>query len=150
LDVFEPEHPDMSVARLRPGILIGPRMDHPLGDALRRRHVLDTGRAQPIVWDGDVADAAVLAMKKRARGGFNMVADEPRTWTEIARATGLGVTRVPQAVQRGAARLLRAIEPIRKPSVDPAWLEQGDCELAYSSEKAKAELGWAPSCPTSV
>ena len=37
LDGFEKEHPDVAVARLRPSILIGPGMNHPLGAALRDR-----------------------------------------------------------------------------------------------------------------
>src|SRR5439155_19868861 len=37
LDGFEREHPEIAVVRLRPSILIGQRMDHRLGDGLRRR-----------------------------------------------------------------------------------------------------------------
>src|SRR5262249_47036878 len=65
LDGFEPGHPEIAVTRLRPGVLFGARMDHPLGSALRRRILIDTdGPAVPIVWDEDVADAIMLALRK--------------------------------------------------------------------------------------
>ncbi len=77
LDGFEREHPDMAIARLRPGIVLGARVDHLLGKAFGQGLLVDNGSPPlPYVWDEDVAAAAHLALKQRARGAFNLVAGE--------------------------------------------------------------------------
>src|SRR6185503_11382613 len=71
LDALEREHRDLAVARLRPAILIGRRMEHRLG-ALMRRGLFPEAAGMPVVWDEDVADAFLLALKSGARGAFNL------------------------------------------------------------------------------
>jgi nucleoside-diphosphate-sugar epimerase len=142
LDDFEKAHPELCIVRMRPVILIGPRMEHPLGEALPRRILpAVTTKVMPIVWDEDVADFAILAMKKKARGPFNLSADDLRSASELAKATGIRSLSVPRPLARLAARL--------SPNVDPAWLDIQDVTLIASSDKAKA-LGWSPRCPTAV
>ena len=148
LDELEAAHPGTAFARLRPGILAGVRMETALGRSLAARLVLDPGNpALPWVWDEDVADAAILAMKGRARGAFNLVADgliEPRSFAEAA---GFRYLRVPRAVLAGLTRLPQGLTGV--PPADPAWLDE-PAELSFSSEKAKRELGWKPRCPTTA
>ena len=143
LDGLEREHPDLSVARFRPTILIGRRMEHQLGSALRRGLLPRTG-ALPLVWDEDAADAFLLALKSGARGAFNLSADEPLPSTELAKEAGL------RLVPRGLLRAIdRAAVALRlAPPLDPGWFASGDLDLVYSSEKAKRELKWKPRCPT--
>lgn len=104
LDQLEAAHPDLSVARFRPAILIGRRMEHQLGAAMRRGYFPDGG-SMPVVWDEDVADAFILALKSGARGAFILAAKEPLPSRELAKAAGLRRLRVP----RGPLRALEAI-----------------------------------------
>jgi UDP-glucose 4-epimerase len=152
LDELEPAHPDVAIARLRPAILIGARMDHPLGTALRRRTLPDQRRSPlPVVWDEDVADAALLAMDKGARGAFNLQAADPLPILEWAKAGGMRVTRVPRGVLAGVRRLRPLLERAGwRPAFDPAWLGQDGGVMILSSDKARRELGWTPKCPTAV
>jgi UDP-glucose 4-epimerase len=152
LDGFEADHPEMTIARLRPGIVLGARVDNPLGKAFGRRIFLDNGAPPlPYVWDEDVAAAAVLAIKKGARGAFNLVASDPRPAAELARESGLRLVRVPRALGVAAARMEPVILALGgKPAFDRAWLEIPVPELYYSSEKAKRDLGWAPRYPTTT
>lgn len=152
LDEFEREFPGISVARLRPAILVGRVMDHPLGATLRRRALLDLGDAPvPIVWDEDVADAVVLALKKGARGAFNLSADELLSASGLARAGGLRLRRVPRPVLVGAVRTAKALADVGLGSaVDPAWIEKGGVPMVMSSARAKEELGWKPKRPTAA
>ena len=69
LDEVEPQHPDIAISRIRANILIGP------ADAAPARHVLRIGwipdfggHPLPIVWDEDVADLLVLAVRQRGAG----------------------------------------------------------------------------------
>ncbi len=145
LDQLEAAHPELSVARFRPAILIGRRMDHQLGAAMRRGLFPDGG-SMPLVWDEDVADAFLLALKSGARGAFILAAEEPLPARDLARAAGLRRLRVP----RGPLRALEAIATGLRllPPADPGWLTAADFPLVYSSAKARAELGWKPRCPT--
>jgi nucleoside-diphosphate-sugar epimerase/putative sterol carrier protein len=147
LDELEREQPDLRAVRFRPGILIGAAMENPLGQALGRRLMFDSGgQPLPLVWDEDVADAVFLALKKRAHGAFNLVADESRTAAELARAGGLRLIRVPRAL---AGPLIRC-SSLLGPPVDPAWGRILHVPMIASADKAHRELGWTPKCPTAI
>jgi nucleoside-diphosphate-sugar epimerase len=152
LDAFEAQHPEMSIARLRPTILLGDRIEHALGKMLDAGRLPATATAPfPIVWDEDVADAAILAMKQRARGAFNLSADELLPPAELARRTGLRPLVVPKKLAVALAKLspLLARTGLVE-AMDPAWVTSGDAVMVPSCEKAKRELGWAPKYPTAV
>jgi nucleoside-diphosphate-sugar epimerase len=151
LDDFEPQNPEIAIARLRPTVLVGRGMDHVLGLALRVRRIPDTGKVPlPLVWDEDVASAVLLALAKRARGAFNVTADEALPAAELAKRTGTKLLAVPLTAIRTWARLTPALEKLRLARrADPAWLDTLPPMVA-SSERAKTELGWKPVCPTNV
>jgi putative sterol carrier protein len=101
----------------------------------------------PLVWDEDVADAFMLALKSGARGAFNLAAGEPLPARELAKAGGMRLLRVPRGALRGVEKLVTALKLL--PPSDPGWLGGVDFPLVYSSERARRELGWKPRCPTS-
>ena len=146
LDKLEAEHPDVSVTRFRPAILVGRRMEHQLGTAMRRR-LLPDGGSMPVVWDEDVADAFLLALKSGVRGAFNVAAEEPLSAQDLAAAAGMRVLRVPRGVLRGVERVVTGLRVL--PPSDPGWLYAANFPLVYSSEKARLELGWKPRFPLS-
>jgi nucleoside-diphosphate-sugar epimerase/putative sterol carrier protein len=153
LDEIEARAPDVAIVRLRPAILIGAHMEHALGDGLRRRVMVHLGGTtpMPIVWDEDVADAAVLAVKSDVRGAFNLAADEPLSVEDLAAAGGLRVIHPPPAVMSGARRVLPWLSRLHiGRASDPAWLENLDVPMIISSAKAREVLGWQPRCPTAV
>jgi len=157
LDAFEAAHPDIAITRFRPAILVGARMEHPLGDLLRRRLLPDSGAApMPLVWDEDVADAIHLALRAASpvRGAFNLATRDPGgppSARELARATGLRLLRVPPALRRATARLLPLLVRLGLTrGTDPAWLKQAGARLVMSGDKARAELGWKPRCETTI
>ncbi len=150
LDAFEKRHPDIAVSRFRPTILIGTVMDHALGDALKRRVLPDSGETpMPIVWDEDVADAFVLAVKQGARGAFNLSSDDPQPTGVLARENGLRALKIPPAVGKAIVTLAGKLGVGR--DSDPKWLEAGQgVVLIPSSDKAKRELGWKPRCASAT
>lgn len=145
LDALERQHPDLSLTRFRPAILIGRRMDNQLG-ALLRRGLLPDGAALPLVWDEDAADAFLLALRTGARGAFNLAAADPLPARELADAGDLRVVHLPRGALRAVDRMLSALHLLSP--MDPGWFAAGDVRLVYASEKARAVLGWKPRCPT--
>jgi nucleoside-diphosphate-sugar epimerase len=152
LDIVEAQHPDVAIARLRPAILLGERIEHVGGLGMDRRILLDFHTPPPpVVWDEDVADAAVLAMRKSSRGAFNLSAEESLSVPDLAREADFRVLSVPRVVARSGVSaggwLARAGV---RPPFDPAWLSLIDVPLAASSERARRELGWKPRFPTAA
>ena len=149
LDEFEPRHPDVALARLRPSIVVGAPTVHAHGAMLARRAIVDVEAPLPLVWDEDVADAVALALRKDARGAFNLTAEPAATARELAKACGLRLIRVPRALMNlGASIGALANRLGLSEAVDPAWLRISDVCLDMSAEKARRELGWKPRCPT--
>jgi len=152
LDEVEPRHPDIAVSRIRANVLMGRRMQHLLGDVLRIGWIPDLdGVPLPIVWDEDVADLLVLALRHRARGAFNATADELLPSPELAEKTGAKAVRpwrVLLAIHAGLYEILSRLD-LHLLS-DPSWATRTRAPLIGSSERAKRELGWSPRYPTAV
>jgi nucleoside-diphosphate-sugar epimerase/putative sterol carrier protein len=144
---FEPRHPEIAVARFRPGIFFGAPTVHAFGRLLDLRLLLD-GPPLPVVWDEDVAEAMALALRAQARGAFNLVAEPPTATVEIARACGLRLIRVPELAMSAAVAAAELAARLGNQSIDPAWLRSGLARLIVSADKARRELGWQPRCPT--
>lgn len=150
LDEFEPAHPEMAIARIRPSIVIGAPTVHGHGAMLERRVLIDLGAALPLVWDEDVAEVIALALRKEARGAFNVTAEPSLPAKELAAACGLRVIRVPPALLAAGAALGELASKLGFEAFDPAWLRSAGVPLAMSSEKARRELGWKPKCGSPV
>ena len=151
LDGFEPAHPDVAIARLRPSIVIGAPTVHAHGAMLARRAIVDVAAPMPLVWDEDVADAVALALRHGARGAFNITAEPAATARQLADACGLRLIRIPKAVIAFGAQLGELAQKLGlSEALDPAWLRLTDVCMEMSADKARRELGWKPRCPTPV
>lgn len=153
LDELEQAHPQMRIVRLRPGILVGRRMPHTPGRLLARGLMLDLGDTPlPLVWDEDVADAVVLALRnENSRGAYNVVAADPLPVAALAPHADLRILRLSPRLLVPLARLSPMLELLRLgQSVDPAWFRALSVRVIPSSKRALDELGWQPSCPTCI
>ena len=151
LDEFEPQHPDVAIARLRPSIVVGAPTVHAHGAMLARRAIVDVGAPMPLVWDEDVAEVVALALRKNARGAYNVTSEPAATARELADACDLRLIRIPRALINVGAQLgAWATRLGLSDAVDPAWLRISDVCMDMSAEKARRELGWKPKCPTPV
>ncbi|MCI0697234.1 hydroxysteroid dehydrogenase-like protein 2 [candidate division KSB1 bacterium] len=152
LDEFEQEHPNIVVTRFRPAILLGVYMEHPFGQTLRRRRILDRGDTPiPIVWDEDVAEAILLAIRSKAQGAFNLAADNSLPAAELAQIGGLRLLRVPGWILLPIAYMAIFLAKLGiGRDMDPAWLKEAKGEMIISNAKARQELGWQPRCQTAA
>ena len=152
LDAFELEHPELIVTRLRMVTALGPGQKSPIGRLLARGYIPSTSDVPwAVVWEDDVADAVVLALKKRAHGAFNLSTDESMSAEELARAAGMRSLRFPRWLGVAGARLSSLAQTLGLGNaVDPAWFKYSDAVLAPSSERAVHELGWQRRCRTAL
>lgn len=148
LDRWEAAHPDTAVARMRPSVLLGTRIEHNLGLALRLRTIPALPKPVPMVWDEDVADAFALALKQGARGAFNLSCDAPLDGEGLARAGRLRLIPLPDSALRTTLALSDFLAD-HGAGVDPAWVRAVTADLTpYDTRRAREVLGWRPAYPT--
>jgi nucleoside-diphosphate-sugar epimerase len=152
LDEVEPRHPGVAVSRIRANVLLGRRMQHLLGDVLRIGWIPDLdGVPLPIVWDEDVADLLVLAMRRHARGAFNATAEQLLPSPELAARTGATSVRLWRVLLLAHTALYELTTRLNLNLFsDPSWATKTRAPLIGSSARAKRELGWSPRYPTAV
>lgn len=155
MDVFEVEHPEVVVTRLRPGLVFqrgaateiaslfaGPHYPTRWLKAVRIP-VLPLPRTflfQGVHAD-DLADAFWRALDRRAGGAFNIAAEPVLTPQRLARAVGARLVTVPFGLLRS---IVTATWHLRLQRTDAGWLDIAGNVPVMSTERARAELGWTP------
>jgi UDP-glucose 4-epimerase len=156
LDEFEAAHPDLAVARLRPALtfqadaaqsvvrsFLGPLVPTQL---LRRGRLpavpLPTGLRLQAVHAADAADAYRRVIVQRARGAFNVAADDLLGGEDLARIVDHGrLVEMSPAAFRVA---LSAAHDARVLRADPGWLDVAMTVPVLDTTRIRTELGWAP------
>lgn len=158
LDTFEAEHPDMAIARLRPGLIFqaaaGAEIaDYFLGGLVPRRMlrafrglrlpviVFPRGiRAQALHAD-DVAEAYRLLATSTVRGAFNVAAEPvlgPRAAAQI-----FGARRVIPISRRVLRVLAQLTYVLRLQPTDPGWIDMAVNAPVMDTSRIRRELGWS-------
>ncbi len=152
MDEFEQQHPRPIITRMRMVTALGPGQKSFIGSLLAKGYIPSTSDVPwGVVWEEDVADALVLALKKRARGAFNLSSDDSMSAKELARATGMRSLRFPRWLGVAVSHLSGLGEKLGLGNaIDPAWMKYSNAILVLSSERAVNELGWQRRCATAV
>lgn len=155
LDSFEARHPDISVVRMRPGLIFsrdaasgirrlfaGPLLPSPL---VRRELIpfipdLDRLRFQA-VHSADVGEAYRLATLREASGAYNVAAEPVLDSERLAELVGARRIRVPSRVLRSAAELTWRL---RLQPTPPGWLDLALGVPIMDASRIRNELGWEP------
>jgi nucleoside-diphosphate-sugar epimerase len=155
LDLFERDHPDIRVVRLRPALtfkreaaseirrfFLGPLVPGSLARASAIPVVPKVKRLRTqAVHADDVGQAYRLAVVGDARGPFNLAADPVLDADTMAGLLEARTVRVPAGLLKaGAAATWRLhLQP-----VSPGWLDLALRSPLMDSSRARAELGWQP------
>ena len=155
LDRFEAEHPDVSVARLRPALIFkaeaaseirrlfaGPFLPTSL---LRPELIPIVPRTPRLVFQAvhsyDMGEAYRLAIVNRAQGAFNIAAEPVLDPDELGRILGARPVPVPAALLHiGAAVTYH----LRLQPSDPGWVDMALAVPLLDTTRAREELGWEP------
>ncbi|MFC7674460.1 NAD-dependent epimerase/dehydratase family protein [Mycolicibacterium sp. GCM10028919] len=163
LDRFAEQHPDVSIARFRPTVVVqrqaswliktlylGPLVPKAALEMLRRRQLpilpLPAGLGLQFVHADDVGDAVVRMIELRAQGSYNVAAD-------VLDADGLAslVGARPIAVSPRAARsVVSALSAARIIALTPGWYDVATNTPLMDTSKAHLELGWSPAHSSTV
>ncbi|MDO9396737.1 MAG: NAD-dependent epimerase/dehydratase family protein [Herbiconiux sp.] len=157
MDRIEHANPALIVTRLRPGLVfqadaareiaglfVGRLVPVPLLGLLRALPVLPlpTSLIAQGVHADDVADATWRAVDRRASGAFNLAAEPVLGPEQVAEALGVSRT-VP--LRRGVLRAVVDLTwRLRLQATDPGWIDLSTAIPVMSTERARRELGWAP------
>ena len=156
LDEFSGAHPEIALARLRPGLIFqasaGAEIQRYFAGRWAPVQVLSSFRPPVLplpkglrvqaVHADDVASAFVQAVVRRAHGAFNICADDVLTAETISEIVGRGRHL---AVPGSALRpLLRAAHRAGVIPMDEGWLDMAHRVPLMKNSRALQELGWRP------
>ncbi|WP_197377163.1 NAD-dependent epimerase/dehydratase family protein [Mycolicibacterium baixiangningiae] len=157
LDDFERDHPDVTVSRFRPTVVVqreaawlikslylGPVVPRSALELLRRRELpvlpLPARLKLQFVHADDVGDAVVRLTTQQVRGSFNIAADVLDTAALAGLVGARPVNVPPQAVRT----VIAALSAVRLVALAPGWYDVAFKSPLMDTSKARRTLGWAP------
>lgn len=157
LDDFTERHPEITVARFRPTVVVqrqaaylirslylGPLVPRALFGLLRRRRLpavpLPTGIALQFVHADDVGDLVTRLIERRSHGSFNVAADVLDADGIAGLVGGRAVAVDPRWVRTAVA----ALHALRMVPLTPGWYDVATNTPLMDTSKARDELDWAP------
>jgi len=151
LDDFEKSRPEMTICRLRPSIFLSERSETRkvrfLFAAPVHLRMQEVNSRLQLTHEDDVAQAFVLALKKRARGAFNVSADGTVPLGNLGRELGRPSIPVPGNPLKFAKLAAKAGVAL----MDPVWFDVMDKgEVTVTAAKIRKELRWQPRFETSA
>lgn len=153
LDAVQQRHPDLTITRLRPGLIfqreagsevaryfLGPFVPVSL---LRRVRLpllpFPAGVRFQAVHADDVADAFWRALERRVAGAFNIAAEPPLSGADVAAALGARHVGVPSPAVRALAA---ASWRLRLQPTAPGWVDLAAAAPLMDVTRAREVLGW--------
>lgn len=156
LDRFETGHPEVAVARLRPGLIFQRDAGSEVGKYFLGRlipRLIPSRPSLPLlpvpkefifqaVHADDIAEAYWLVLKQRAFGAFNIAA-EP-----VVDPNALGWLLGAKRILPIPVALLRAVVDLswraRLQPTDPGWVDMATWAPIMDTSRAREQLGWKP------
>lgn len=156
LDAVESRHPELAIARVRPGLVFQREAASEIGRLFLGPFVpvraigrvplpvlpLNDKLVFQCVHADDLAQAILAILVRRASGPFNIATDPVLGPAELA--AGVRAFRAVSVPLRALRAVANVTWRLRLQPTSPGWLDLGASVPIMSTARARAELGWEP------
>lgn len=144
IDTFRKEQKDMVVTIVRPGLLVGPRVNNIFSKLWSFKvTALAMGNVShnQFIHEDDLGEALYLTYKKDLRGIYNVCADDAVSTKWCFNEAGAKVVMLPEPILKLVANIAFKL---RLFPVSGGWVSVSKYTIFVSSEKFKKATGWKP------
>ncbi|BAN45826.1 NAD-dependent epimerase/dehydratase family protein [Metapseudomonas resinovorans] len=136
--------PQLRQLVLRPGTILGERVNNQITDLFEKRSVLGIKGHDSrfvFIWDQDVVDIIRVGLERNSAGIYNLAGDGALSMAEIAGILGKPYRPLPAGLLRGALALLK---PLGLTQYGPEQLDFLRYRPVLDNRRLKEEFGYRP------
>lgn len=148
LDEFSRKHPDTTLTRFRPPVVVGPNLNNFAVDIYSRKHTFAIKGRDPelqFLHEDDLGEALYIAVKQDLPGEFNLAPDDYSTTRKINEIAGMKTFDISLGLMRFIANLTFAL---RLGTISDDWVSLMEYPVVVSNAKFKQATGWKPKYST--
>lgn len=137
-------HPQLRQLILRPGTILGKRVNNQITDMFKKRAVLGIQGSDSrfvFIWDQDVVSIIRKGLEKGASGIYNLAGDGALSLREIAQILRKPYRPLPAALIQG---VLRVLKPLRLSQYGPEQVDFLRYRPVLANRRLKEEFGYTP------
>lgn len=138
------EHPELRQLILRPGTILGKRVNNQITDLFKKRAVLGIQGSDSrfvFIWDQDVVSIIRKGLEKGASGIYNLAGDGALSLREIADILRKPYRPLPAGLIQG---VLRVLKPLRLSQYGPEQVDFLRYRPVLANRRLKEEFGYTP------
>jgi UDP-glucose 4-epimerase len=138
------KHPELKQLVLRPGTILGKRVNNQITDMFKKRAVLGIKGSDSrfvFIWDQDVIAIIRKGLDSGAQGIYNLAGDGALSLSEIAGILGKPYRPLPAGLISGALRILK---PLGLSQYGPEQLDFLRYRPVLNNRRLKEEFGYQP------
>lgn len=137
-------YPQLRQLILRPGTILGKRVNNQITDMFKKRAVLGIQGSDSrfvFIWDQDVVSIIRKGLEKGASGIFNLAGDGALSLREIAQILRKPYRPLPAGLIQG---VLRVLKPLRLSQYGPEQVDFLRYRPVLANRRLKEEFGYTP------
>lgn len=137
-------HPELRQLILRPGTILGRRVNNQITDMFKKRAVLGIQGSDSrfvFIWDQDVVSIIRKGLEKGASGIYNLAGDGTLSLREIAEILRKPYRPLPAGLIQG---VLRVLKPLRLSQYGPEQVDFLRYRPVLANRRLKEEFGYTP------
>ena len=137
-------YPRLRQLILRPGTILGKRVNNQITDMFKKRAVLGIQGSDSrfvFIWDQDVVSIIRKGLEKGASGIYNLAGDGALSLREIAQILRKPYRPLPAALIQG---VLRVLKPLRLSQYGPEQVDFLRYRPVLANRRLKEEFGYTP------
>ena len=137
-------HPQLRQLILRPGTILGKRVNNQITDMFKKRAVLGIQGSESrfvFIWDQDVVSIIRKGLEKGASGIYNLAGDGALSLREIAQILRKPYRPLPAGLIQG---VLRVLKPLRLSQYGPEQVDFLRYRPVLANRRLKEEFGYTP------